>query len=702
VDNPPTGIAYLSTFLESKGIRVEVFDFNIYVHNNTDDSLKYLWHFENKNFWRNDYTFDILKQHINQLIDYAARRILDSNATIVGFSVVDPKERITIELIKRIKEKIPEKIILLGGPACSTEDSRKIFVERLPNLVDAYVVNEGEDTLLDILDACKKGKPLENIPGLITHKNGKYSSYSPRPHKEDVDEFPFPTYRGFDLTQYTTQSLTLEWSRGCTANCAFCKIKGLWEGYRYREPENIVGEIEYHVRNNGITKFTVTDPTFNGDIKKLEKVCDLILQKNLKIKWFGQAIPSNRMTTELLTKMKKSGCYKIEYGVESGSDKVLRNMRKPYTREIIEGTLKRTHEVGIPIFIFTMIGYPGEGEEEFQMTLDFIRKNRKYLTAVKSVNMLHLIDDTDVYEKREEFGIKILDEAFRHIHWVSDNGENTYEVRKDRTKRMLALLKELDIPMLETNLKEAKEATMLALEGGGSEPSFEEKFDFFKKQIADIDGTLYHPNPESILSGEKEEPTQMPEKTVEAAAQAPQPLLAKPERQNPIYSKIKRFIEERKTVDTVHLGIRKSELSHEPLGSWVIKTPAESMCYGGKDNIMHGENARAFLGWAGIVLKTPGTCFEKKIDLVLKIKIWDNSFGQAKSGPIKIFLSYDNREWFNIGGVTISGHQKWIVYRFSINHQILRSGRVWVKIDDFENQKLGFGKIISTIGLYIE
>ncbi|MEK6916612.1 MAG: radical SAM protein, partial [Nanoarchaeota archaeon] len=572
---------------------------------------KYLWHFENKNFWRNDYTFGILKQHINPLIDYAVKKILASNARIIGFSVVDPKERITIELIKRIKEKNPEKIIILGGPACSTEDSRGIFVDRLPNLVDAYVINEGEDTLMDILDACKKGRSLENIPGAILHKDGRYSNYLSREHKEDVNEFPFPTYNGFDLKQYTTHSLTLEWSRGCIADCAFCKIKGLWKGYRYRKPENIVGEIEHHVRQNGITQFTVTDPTFNGDIKKLEKVCDLIIQKNLKIKWFGQAIPSNKMTVELLTKMKKSGCYKIEYGVESGSNKVLKNMRKPYTREIIEGTLKRTHEVGIPVFIFTMIGYPSETEEDFQMTLDFIRKNQKYITAVKSVNMLHLIDDTDVYEKREEFGIKILDEAFRHIHWVSDNGENTYEVRKNRTERMLTLLKELNIPMLETNLKEAKEAKMLVVDGGSIEASFDEKFDFFKKQIADIDGTLYHPNPESILSGNKEKKVKEQPRNI-VAKKTPKVSKIKPDFGflKIADNFIKNMLEKSKLVDVLNLGNKESEIKHPPLGSWVIKTPAKNTHYTGPDNIKYNNYCRDFIGWTGVTLKIPPNSFE--------------------------------------------------------------------------------------------
>ena len=678
-----------------------MFDFNIYVHNNTDDSLKYLWHFENKNFWRNDYTFGILKQHINPLIDYAVKKILASNARIIGFSVVDPKERITIELIKRIKEKNPEKIIILGGPACSTEDSRGIFVDRLPNLVDAYVINEGEDTLMDILDACKKGRSLENIPGAILHKDGRYSNYLSREHKEDVNEFPFPTYNGFDLKQYTTHSLTLEWSRGCIADCAFCKIKGLWKGYRYRKPENIVGEIEHHVRQNGITQFTVTDPTFNGDIKKLEKVCDLIIQKNLKIKWFGQAIPSNKMTVELLTKMKKSGCYKIEYGVESGSNKVLKNMRKPYTREIIEGTLKRTHEVGIPVFIFTMIGYPSETEEDFQMTLDFIRKNQKYITAVKSVNMLHLIDDTDVYEKREEFGIKILDEAFRHIHWVSDNGENTYEVRKNRTERMLTLLKELNIPMLETNLKEAKEAKMLVVDGGSIEASFDEKFDFFKKQIADIDGTLYHPNPESILSGNKEKKVKEQPRNI-VAKKTPKVSKIKPDFGflKIADNFIKNMLEKSKLVDVLNLGNKESEIKHPPLGSWVIKTPAKNTHYTGPDNIKYNNYCRDFIGWTGVTLKIPPNSFERGIDLVLKLTVWDNSFEQTNAQPTKIYISHNNKEWFKLGQFKISGKQKWITYIFSINHQLLRSDRIWLKIDDFDNQKIGFGKTISSIALY--
>ncbi|MCM2325697.1 MAG: B12-binding domain-containing radical SAM protein, partial [Candidatus Woesearchaeota archaeon] len=654
VDNPPTGIAYLSSFLEKKGIHTEVFDFNIFLHNRIPDPFKYLWHFENKNFWREDNAFNILMKEIEPTVQEAVKKILDSNAELIGFSVVDPKERITIELIKRIKERDPKRRIILGGPACSTEDSRKIFIDRIPEFVDAYVINEGEGTLLEILERHAAGKDFEGIDGALTYRNGKYSKFKEREMKADYD-FPYPTYKGFNLSEYTTKSLTVEWSRGCVANCVFCKIKGLWSGYRYREPENIVDELEYHLKNNKIKKFTVTDPTFNGDFEKLEKICDLILSRDLKIEWFGQAIPSKKMTLNLLRKMKASGCYKIEYGVESGSNKVLFNMKKPYTIEIIKETLVNTYDAGIPVFIFIMVGFPGEDETEFNKTLRFIEDNRKLISAVKSVNMLHLIDDTDVFEQKEKYGIRITDPSQRHIMWESDNGENTYSVRVNRTEKLIALLKRIGIPLLETNLKEGKEREL-------SISKDDNDLIMFKKKIAEIDGTLYHPAPEKI-----------------AARKEPKTRLV--------------------LLDEVILGKKRSEILKQGLFTWNQKNAHKTSTYRDGDNfvaptadsasrLMHEKSYwRDFAYEAGVVFTLKRKdYFLKDKDLAVLIRVYDNSYNQGDCGySTKVYSSYDDKTWFLIGEFTLNGDEAWCNHIFQVNSQIIRSDRLSIKLDDRQN-----------------
>ncbi len=456
IDSPPTGIAYLSAYLEKKDIKTSVFDLNIFIFNNIDAPLKLLWHYENKNFWKNDKIFEVLLKRMDHFIDSAVEIIISKHSAIVGFSVCDGKERITIELIKRIKEKCHEKIIVLGGPACSTSEERELFAGRIPGLIDAFVLDDGEHALLEIVNAVRQGRELTGINGVLTYQNGKFSEANQAAKKEE-DEYVYPTYRGFDIPKYQNNWLTVEWSRGCIADCTFCKIKDLWEGYYYREPQDIVNELEYHILHNKVSNFIISDPAFNGNIKKLEKVCDLIIKKKLRLQWCGQAIPSNSLTKEILFKMKESGMYQIMYGVESGSDTVLKGMRKPYTTEIIEKCLMRTFEVGIPIYVFLIVGYPGESEEEFAKTLAFIDRNRKYLTGVKSVNTLHLVDGTYLYNHKEKYGIELIEGKEENIFWTSDEGKNTYERRKEKARRLISLLEKLNLPILEENLFEGKE-----------------------------------------------------------------------------------------------------------------------------------------------------------------------------------------------------------------------------------------------------
>ena len=126
------------------------------------------------------------------------------------------------------------------------------------------------------------------------------------------------------------------------------------------------------------------------------------------------------------------------------------------------------------------------------------------------------------------------------------------------------------------------------------------------------------------------------------------------------------------------------------------------MHYAGPSNTFNGISCRNFLGWTGVVMKIPQNSFERGIDLILKITVWDNSFGQTEAQPTRIYVSHNNQEWFNIGRLIITGKQIWPTWRFSINHRLLRADNIWLRIDDFDNQKLGFGKTLSSIALYRE
>jgi len=463
VENPPIGLGYLDSYMRNKGLKTKVYDFNIYFYNTINNAYKMLWHVENKNYWSNEKTFPAICKLFESQLTYAVEKILSHDTSLIGFSVVDPKERITIEIIKRIKKFSPQKKIILGGPACSTEEQRNFFTDCIPGYIDYFVVGEGEETLYEIIQGERKKSNNKNVAGLAYKVNGTWRSLI-RPPINPLDSIPFPTYQGFDSSQYNGgKSFLVAWSRGCISKCSFCKNYRLFSGYRARSPQHIFEELEFLRDRYGIEEITVSDNLMNGAIGQLSGVCDMLQDKGLKIKWSGQIAPRRGMNDELFSKMYKAGCHKIQIGLESGSDKVLRIMKKIYTSEIAQENIRSAKKAGMETEIFILVGFPGETEKDFIKTYNFIKNNAPSIDTIKSINTLHLIAGTEIYEEYEKFGMKELPSGDWHYLWETRDG-NTYAVRKSRAQRLLGLAYDLRLRVMETNIMEGKESLLLDFE----------------------------------------------------------------------------------------------------------------------------------------------------------------------------------------------------------------------------------------------
>ncbi|MCF7907311.1 MAG: radical SAM protein [Candidatus Omnitrophica bacterium] len=456
-ENPHIGVGYVCSYLRHKGFKPSVLDLNkkFYL---SQPNFQMLWHVENKNFWSNQDSFPLILKLFKKEIDKAINDILSSGCSLLGFSVVDPKEKITIEFIRRIKRRDKSKKIILGGPATSTYEQRKIFLDNVEEEIDTFVIGEGEQTLFKVVDRILKKKELKGIEGCCSRDNGKWVC---RESGEIVslDKIPFPTYEEFDLSLYG-KSFLVEWSRGCRSKCAFCKNYRLFSSYRSKSAESVMKELRYHKQKYNVDEFTVVDNILNGDLNTLNDICDRIIKENLQIRWTGQIAPRKDMNFEYFQKMKQAGCFKLQIGLESGSNKVLKLMHKSFTAEISEKNIIFAKKAGIETEIFTMIGFPGEAEKDFQETYDFIKRNAKYLDTIKSINTLHLIAGTEIYEQRERFKIKPLPQENWHYLWETYEG-NTYKVREERAKRILGLACDLKIKVMETNIIEGKEQKVL-------------------------------------------------------------------------------------------------------------------------------------------------------------------------------------------------------------------------------------------------
>ncbi len=645
VDSPPTGVASLASYLQRRGIGVEICDFNIEAFRRVPEELRALWRFENKRAWSDEASFAALLKTLDPLVEEAVARIARSRAPVVGFSVVDPKERVALELIRRVRGRDPRRKIVVGGPVCSIPAGREFFARD----VDALVVGEGEETLREMLLALRGGLGWEAVEGVACCRGGALLPMRPRRMMADWDGFV--SYDGFDLALYQSRTLSLEWSRGCFCGCRFCKIRALWPGYRFRDPESIVSQMEHLVSRHAVRRFTVTDATFNGDLPKLEVLCRLLAERLPGVEWSGQAVPRPEFAARWGGLLFRAGCRRVELGLESGSDEVLAAMGKPYRAADVAAAARELHSAGIDVRLFVMTGYPGERRGDVARTREFIEKNARCLGGIKSVNTLHLVDGTDLANDPPRFGIRILDPGRRHIAWESDGGQNTYAERLDRARSIVDLVVRLGFDAPETNLDEALSPRVPDPAGPG-------------------------PAPAGAAAGKRAGGWRV---------------------------RLMRRVFAAAGVCGVDLGMRGSELRVAPLGAWLEATPHRTSCYGGPDNFGFCLNAdraehwRDFRGRAGVVLGRPRGAGEA---LALSVTVFDNSYGQGAGGrPVRVLAAPVGEDWREAGSITLEGRGSWVEHRFRLDPAVFgRARRIRVLLEDGGNETSGgLGKSVSRI-----
>jgi radical SAM superfamily enzyme YgiQ (UPF0313 family) len=161
-----------------------------------------------------------------------------------------------------------------------------------------------------------------------------------------------------------------------------------------------------------------------------------LIDKKLDLIWSAKAACDKKMTYDLLVKLKQSGCAALSYGVESGSPAILKDMRKNTNIDEIERIIRDTHRVGIEANCFFLIGYPTETEDDFQMTLDFIKRNAAAIYRFDQVTGCHIEEDSHLGLNWKEYGI-----IFKEDGWYSR--ESNPVIRRERLARFKDLARNL-------------------------------------------------------------------------------------------------------------------------------------------------------------------------------------------------------------------------------------------------------------------
>ena len=288
--------------------------------------------------------------------------------------------------------------------------------------VDSVCRGEYDETVVALAEALEKGKNLKSVKGL-SFRDGKKIVHNPdRPLIKNLDDMPFVSevYRKhLDIKKYFYASLrwpqvTILTARGCPYNCSFCNIP-FKSSYRYRSPENVASEFEY-IQNElpYVREVMIEDDTFPVLKERTEKICSLLMERKIKLKWSCNA----RVNTDLetLKLMKKANCRLLCVGFETPSQKVLDNIHKNTTRQLQVDFMKNTKKAGLLVNGCFILGLPGDTKETMRETLEFAKELNP---DTAQFYPLMVYPGTEAYDWAQRSGYLSTDD---YSKWITKEG----------------------------------------------------------------------------------------------------------------------------------------------------------------------------------------------------------------------------------------------------------------------------------------
>lgn len=422
---PPYNVARLTSVMRAAGYGVTVFDVNVNAYNilkKTHD-VDY-WDPSREWMWASD-TFDNeIFQHVQPIYQDYIEQIVKLNPDVVGFTLYYTNEKGCNWMAAELRKRLPKAKIIAGGPQALSPEKRTAAT------FHHLIQGEGEQLLLDFLEQIENNEPVREK--FIKNPTGT---------RLNLDGLPFPDYTDYDFSLYSVPNgMSAEISRGCVAKCVFCTEVHFWK-YRGRMSGNILDEIEYQHRTHDVDLVWFIDSLVNGNLKELRAFALGVVERGLKIRWQGYARCDGRMDLDYYKDLAASGCHYLNYGVETGSQRVLKDMKKNVTREEMESNFRSGHLTGIQASTNWIIGFPTEQPQDVADTFTLIWriKNLSILNVSPGITMM-LSPGSEVTMDPKKFNIS--DRDFMGA-WCTEDLKNTRLHRLIRQKSFLIFLQNL-------------------------------------------------------------------------------------------------------------------------------------------------------------------------------------------------------------------------------------------------------------------
>lgn len=358
---------------------------------------------------RYGYNVKVVDAHADSLdINDIKQQIIDFQPDVVGVTAMTVMISASAEIAKAVKEINKDIITILGGVHVTAEPIETL--RRYPQF-DYAVIGEGEVVFTEFLERLRKdGKP-QAVKSLVWKAGEEIIVNERRAFFKGLDEFPPPAFdlvpnlfNHYRLSVFGTKkfkSVGLVTSRGCTGKCTFCDLGVVGRGYRANSAEYLISLMKDLYHNYGVSDFLFYDDLFVGSRPRLQEICEIIIKEKLPFTWSCCA-RVDFIHVDMLKLMKDAGCWMIEYGIESGCQRIIDSMRKNITKEKIVETINATYEAGIVTKGNFIFGNPGEDHWSILESIDFACGDLKLNYAQHT--FLQPLPGSELYETAGKYG----------------------------------------------------------------------------------------------------------------------------------------------------------------------------------------------------------------------------------------------------------------------------------------------------------
>jgi radical SAM superfamily enzyme YgiQ (UPF0313 family) len=465
---PAVAPALLSACLNDKGIPSIGIDL----------SIEFSYEFYKKPYWNKlklflavgavDENFNYFRALVD-LLKFIKKKLISIktkyNPSIIGLSIFTTESiNFSYFLIPYIRKYLPDTQIMLGGRAlestCGVENKLHYQKYYDHGLADLIIVGDAE---IQIIEAIKS-----NATGI---------QFAKQQTQDDLDNIPAPNWSGYNFNYYAElhnleiatdhtrkflnpKAMVITASKGCVRNCNFCDVKEYWPNYIFRRGENVANDIIKTYQETGISEFEFVDNLINGSVPNYRKM-NLVLAEKIPrlIKYRGYAIfrDSQSMPESDFEIAAEAGCVQWSVGIESGSEKVRKNMRKNFSDDDLHYGVNQLYKNGIMQTWLLMVGYPSEDHQDFDQTMNLLKLYRTmnnkdmiqlHVSLPFQLNEVAPLLKDKKYIDQYKWDHEENNAYFRYFWTTPTNPDNTFEVRYHRYKKLIQLAIDLNYTFL--------------------------------------------------------------------------------------------------------------------------------------------------------------------------------------------------------------------------------------------------------------